>query len=63
MKAIAVKLTEQMSLKVDEIDFLKIHEQLGRFALYDDYKGLYALVVPPVAEAQKSVQIYSKQLE
>jgi hypothetical protein len=40
-----------MAHKVDDREIVKIHEQLGRFALYEDYKGLYAVVVPPVAAA------------
>lgn len=62
MKAIAVRLTEEMSTKVDEKEVLKIHDHLGRFALYEDYKGLYSMVVPPVAQAQKNIEVYSKQL-
>jgi hypothetical protein len=51
VREIVKDLTEKMSHKVDDREIVKIHEQLGRFALYEDYKSLYAIVVPPVASA------------
>lgn len=36
--------------KVDENEVQKIREQFGRFALYDDYRGLYNKVVPPIGD-------------
>ena len=59
VREIVKDLTEQMAHKVDDREIVKIHEQLGRFALYEDYKGLYAVVVPPVAAAQRSLETYS----
>jgi molecular chaperone DnaK (HSP70) len=49
------KIKETLSLQseeicnkcsIDEVDAIK--NELSRFALYDDYKGLFERVVPPV---------------
>ena len=36
VREIVKDLTEKMSHKVDDREIVKIHEQLGRFALYED---------------------------
>jgi hypothetical protein len=42
------EVIEELSHKCDDREVKLINEQLPRFALYEDYKGLYSKVVPPI---------------
>ena len=57
-----VFLNEGLSRKVDSKEVVQIHQQLGRFAVYEDYKSLYAKVIPCVSEMQKTVASCNKQV-
>lgn len=55
-------MTQELANKCDDREIKKIQEQLPRFALYDDYKGLYNRVVPPVGNFQIQMESFSTQI-
>jgi hypothetical protein len=55
-------MTQELANKCDDREIKKIQEQLPRFALYDDYKGLYNRVVPPIGTFQTQMESFSTQI-
>lgn len=62
-----VELREDMKLKLDvaalnyELD--EVRRQYQRFALYEDYRGLYDKVVPPIASFEKVIEKFTTKME
>lgn len=55
-------MKEQLHSKTDVVDFKAVSDQLSRFALYEDYKSLYAKVVPPISAFEEHIEQMRKQI-
>ncbi len=55
-------MKEQLLTKTDIAEFKTVSDQLSRFALYEDYKNLYAKVVPPISSFEGHIEQMNKQI-
>lgn len=52
----------EMQTKATKIELDQVSSQLTRFALYEDYKKLYNLVIPPLSKFEQKLEEQSNEL-